>query len=138
MKKEHFSGLDLTVVRCRAYRVKPVVEKNGCLYFVKETNLTAPVKEGEEYERVLEAGMLKELGRSEFSGASYADILQQIPEDIEQRVSAFRVLPEKVVVWYGGLLPEAMYAQHFFILGQRFVPARSYRYAGPELHAIRD
>ena len=37
-----------------------------------------------------------------------------------------------------GLLPEAMYAQHFFILGQRFVPARSYRYAGPELHAIRD
>ena len=115
MKKEHFSGLDLTVVRCRAYRVKPVVEKNGCLYFVKETNLTDPVKEDEEYERVLEAGMLKELGRSEFSGASYADILQQIPEDIEQRVSAFRVLPEKVVVWYDGLLPEAMYAQHFFI-----------------------
>lgn len=126
-------GIDLSTLRSLAYRIKPVVgTDNNSLFFVKESNLTEPV---EEFEKVLKAenGSLTFLQESEFEGNCLADALLQIPEEIKEKASAFKVISENKVLWYAGMLPEVMYNQSFIILGQIFTPARTYRYSGPGL-----
>ena len=133
-KKSTVPGLNLSELRNLAYRVKPVVEANNRLFFVKESDLTIPIT---EQEKVLEADMLVVLGESEYDGETYADVLLQLPEAFAEKVSAFHILPGNSVVWYEGLLPEVMFCQEFIILGQKHIPSRSYRYSGPELHSVK-
>lgn len=130
-------GIDYCELRCLAHRIKPVVEVDGCLFFVKEDNLDSPIEKN-KCQKVLEADMLKELGKSEYLGDSYTDVLRQIPEEFKSDVSAFRVVDGGHVIWYTGLLPEVMYNQEFILCGQKFIPARSYRYGGPGLRRIAD
>ncbi len=134
-KAKTMPGLNLSELRNLAYRVKPVVETNQRLFFVKESDLTVPATEAE---KVLAADMLTVLGESEYTGETYADMLLQIPEEFYEHASAFRVLPNNKVIWYSGLLPEAMFAQNFIILGQKHIPSRAYRYTGPELRSIEE
>lgn len=133
-KKTTVPGLNLSELRDLAYRVKPVIETNEGLFFVKESDLTAPLA---EQEKVLEADMLTVLGESEYEGETYADVLRQIPEVFAEKASAFRILPGNRVVWYKGLLPEVMFCQEFIILGQKHIPSRSYRYGGPALRPVK-
>ena len=133
-KKPTVPGLNLSELRDLAYRVKPVVKANERLFFVKESDLTAPIA---EQEKVLEADMLSLLGESEYEGETYADVLLQIPEAFAEKVSAFRILPGNRAAWYEGLLPEVMFCQEFIILGQKHIPSRSYRYGGPELRPVK-
>ena len=126
-------GLDLSTLRVLAYRVKPIVEEGG-LFFIREVNLTDKI-ENVEIHRVLEANGLKPLGETEFKGHSFAEALLSVPEELEQKVSAFQVTDGKVR-WYGGILPDVMYTQSFYINGQQHMPARSYHYKGPELKKI--
>ena len=86
-KKTTVPGLNLSELRDLAYRVKPVVKANERLFFVKESDLTAPIA---EQEKVLEADMLSLLGESEYEGETYADVLLQIPEAFAEKVSAVR------------------------------------------------
>ncbi len=130
-------NMDYCELRCLAYRVKPVVEMDGHLFFIKEGNLHSPIENSVD-RRVLEANMLKELGKSKYLGDCYADVLRQIPEEFKSDVSAFRVVDGGYVIWYTGLLPEVMYNQEFILCGQNFIPARSYRYGGPGLRRISD
>ena len=124
----------MTTLRMLAYRVKPVVETSGRIYFIQEVNLTDDVEKASIH-RVLEADKVKPLGETEFKGKSWADALLSVPEELKDKVSAFQVADGKVK-WYGGILPDVMYTQNFYINGQVHMPARSYHYKGPEMRKI--
>lgn len=132
---KNYSGLNLSVIRQRGCCIKPLAEKDGCLYFIQESDLCLPI---EQPVKVLKANGIQELGESQYVGQTYADVLQQLPEAYVHKASAFLVLSDNTVKWFTGLLPEVMYAQNFIINGQIHTPARAYRYRGPKLVPIDD
>lgn len=92
-KKTTVPGLNLSELRDLAYRVKPVVKANERLFFVKESDLTAPIA---EQEKVLEADMLSLLGESEYEAKPMPTFCCRFRKLLPKRFRPFAFCPATV------------------------------------------